>query len=170
MEELKDIIVGLEQRIKAYRSRLYELEKKREKLSDQVATIKKYLELAETLYKVEADKAKLASLSSQVMTDADAANGSPVLAESDVEDQSRDILLGRSRFSGMSIPEAAFHILSETRQPMHAKALYQRLVEGGMHIRGKTPVTSVATAVKRDKRFKKVMPNTFQLVEIAHTP
>ncbi len=165
MEELKDIIVGLEQRIKAYRSRLQELEKKREKLSDQIATIKKYLELAETLHRVEVDKAKLASLSSQIMTDADAPNGSPVPSAADVEDQSRDILLGRSRFSGMSIPEATFRILSEMRKPMHAKDLYQRLVDGGIYIRGKTPVTSIATAVKRDKRFKKVMPNTFELAE-----
>ncbi len=164
MEELKDIIVGLEQRIKAYRSRLQELEKKREKLSDQIATITKYLELAETLYRVEVDKAKLASLSSQIM-DSDSPNGSYAASAADVEDQSRDILLGRSRFSGMSIPEATFRILSEARKAMHAKDLYQRLVEGGIHIRGKTPVTSVATAVKRDKRFKKVLPNTFELVE-----
>tara|TARA_B100000315_G_C14487203_1_gene545755 strand:+ start:555 stop:1052 length:498 start_codon:yes stop_codon:yes gene_type:complete len=159
MEELKDIIVGLEQRIKAYRTRLQDFEKKREKISDQVATIKKYLELAETLYRVEVDKAKLASLSSQIMTDVDGAN------DSSVEDQSRDILLGRSRFSGVSIPEATFQILSEIRKPMHAKDLHQRLVEGGLNIRGKTPVTSIATAVKRDKRFRKVMPNTFELAE-----
>ena len=65
----------------------------------------------------------------------------------------------------MSIPEATFRILSEMRKPMHAKDLYQRLLDGGIHIRGKTPVTSIATAVKRDKRFRKVMPNTFELAE-----
>src|SRR5437773_1901364 len=68
MEELKDIIVGLDQRIIAYKSRLQELQKKREKIDDEIATIKKYLELAETLYRVEVDKAKLASLSSQIVT------------------------------------------------------------------------------------------------------
>ena len=65
MEELTDILVGLEQRINAYKSRFQELEKKRRRLDDEIATIKKYLELAETLYRVEADKAKLASLSNQ---------------------------------------------------------------------------------------------------------
>ncbi|MFO0732083.1 MAG: hypothetical protein U0361_14085 [Nitrospiraceae bacterium] len=69
MEELTDILVGLEQRISAYRNRFQELEKKRRRLDDEIATIKKYLELAETLYRVEADKAKLASLSSQIITD-----------------------------------------------------------------------------------------------------
>ena len=156
MEELKDIMGGLEQRIKAEKKRLQELEKKREKLSDQVATIKEYLEVAETLYRVEVDKAKIASLSNQFPTDGDS---------SDVVDQARDILLGRSRFSGMRIPEATFRILSEMRKPMHAKDLHQRLLEGGLQIRGKTPITSIAIALKRDKRFRKVKPNTFELME-----
>ena len=59
--------MGLEQRINAYKSRFQDLEKKRRRLDDEIATIKKYLELAETLYRVEADKAKLASLSNQII-------------------------------------------------------------------------------------------------------
>lgn len=160
MEELKDILVGLEQRISAYKSRLQELEKKRGRLDEEIATIKKYLELAETLYRVEADKAKLASLSSQIITDDKGARPLPVM---DVTDQSREILLGRSKYVGMSVPEAAYQILREARRAMHAKELYQRLVEGGIRIKGKTPLTSVATSLKRDKRFKKVGPNTFEV-------
>jgi hypothetical protein len=52
---------------------------------------------------------------------------------------------------------------------MHAKELLQRLVEGGMQIKGKTPLTSVATSLKRDKRFRKVGPNTFEVHEEALT-
>ena len=48
---------------------------------------------------------------------------------------------------------------------MHAKELVQRLVEGGLQIKGKTPLTSVATSLKRDKRFKKVGPNTFEALD-----
>ena len=48
MEELKDILVGLDQRISAYKSRLQDLQKKRSRLDEEIATIKKYLELAET--------------------------------------------------------------------------------------------------------------------------
>ena len=40
MEELKDIIVGLDQRISVYKSRLQDLQKKREKIDDEIATIK----------------------------------------------------------------------------------------------------------------------------------
>lgn len=159
MEELKDIIVGLEQRISAYKSRLQELEKKRKRLEEEIATIKKYLELAETLYRVEADKAKLASLSSQIITDEKGPRPLPV---ADVTDQSREILLGRSKYAGKSVPEAAYQILREANRSMHAKELLQRLVEGGLQIKGKTPLTSVATSLKRDKRFKKVGPNTFE--------
>ncbi len=162
MEELKDILVGLEQRIHAYKSRLQELEKKRRRLDEEIATIKKYLELAETLYRVEADKAKLASLSSQIITDD---KGPRPTAVMDVTDQSREILLGRSKYSGMSVAEAAYLILREARRSMHAKELLQRLMEGGIQIKGKTPLTSVATSLKRDKRFKKVGPNTFEAME-----
>ncbi len=165
MEELKDILVGLEQRINAYKTRLQELEKKRGRLEDEIATIKKYLELAETLYRVEADKAKLASLSSQIITD----DKGPRLLPMDVTDQSREILLGRSKYVTMSVPEAAHQILREARRSMHAKELVQRLIEGGMQIKGKTPLTSVATSLKRDRRFKKVGPNTFDLLDEALT-
>ncbi len=161
MEELTDIIVGLEQRISAYKNRLQDLEKKRRRLEEEIATIKKYLELAETLYRVEADKAKLASLSSQIITDEKGARPLPVM---DVTDQSREILLGRSKYTGKSMPEAAYQILREAGRSMHAKELLQRLVEGGLQIKGKTPLTSVATSLKRDKRFRKVGPNTFEAV------
>ena len=162
MEELRDILVGLEQRISAYQNRLQELEKKRGRLEEEIATIKKYLELAETLYRVEADKAKLASLSSQIITDDKGVRPLPVM---DVTDKSREILLGRSKYTGMSVPEAAYQILKDAKHSMHAKELFRRLVEGGMQIKGKTPLTSVATSLKRDKRFRKVGPNTFEALE-----
>ena len=158
MEELTDILVGLEQRITAYKNRLLDLEKKRRRLDDEIATIKKYLELAETLHRVEADKAKLATLSTQLVRDEKGVRALHV----DVTDQSREILLGRSKYAGKSVPEAAYQVLREANRAMHAKELVQRLVEGGLHIKGKTPLTSVATSLKRDKRFRKVGPNTFE--------
>ena len=151
LEELTDILVGLEQRINAYKNRLHELEKKRRRLDDEIATIKKYLELAETLHRVEADKAKLATLSTQLVNDDKGARALPV----DVTDQSREILLGRSEYAGKSVPEAAYQVLREANRAMHAKELVRRLVEGGVHIKGKTPLASVATSLKRDKRFRK---------------
>jgi hypothetical protein len=160
VEELTDILVGLEQRINAYKNRFQELQKKRRRLDDEIATIQKYLELAETLYRVEADKAKLASLSNQLITDDQ--KGVRPLPVMDVTDQSREILLGRSKYVGKSVPEAAYEILRESNRPMHAKELVQRLVEGGLQIKGKTPLTSIATSLKRDKRFRKVGPNTFE--------
>ena len=163
MEELTDILVGLEQRINAYKSRYQDLEKKRRRIDDEIATIKKYLELAETLYRVEADKAKLASLSNQLITD----DSKPVRAVPlmDVTDQSREILLGRSKYVGKSVPQAAYEILRESNRAMHAKELVQRLIEGGLQIKGKTPLTSIATSLKRDKRFRKVGPNTFEALD-----
>ena len=92
MEELRDILVGLEQRINAYKSRFQDLEKKRRRLDDEIATTKKYLELAETLYLVEADKAKLASLSNQIIP-ADDSRGIRPSQVMDVTDQSREILV-----------------------------------------------------------------------------
>ena len=65
---------------------------------------------------------------------------------------------------GKSVPEAAYQILREASRSMHAKELLQRLLEGGLQIKGKTPLTSVATSLKRDKRFQKVGPNTFAVM------
>jgi hypothetical protein len=169
MEELKDIIGGLEQRIHVYKNRLQELQKKRDRLDEEVRTIKKYLELAETLYRVELDKAKLANLSTQIINDAEkdknTKSSMPIPILVDVTDQSRELLLGKSKYAGMSVPQAALTLLKEAGRPMHAKDIYLKLLEGGVRIRGKTPVTSVAISLKRDKRFRKVAPNTFELVE-----
>ena len=163
LEELNDILVGLEQRISVYKSRHQDLQKKREKIDDEITTIKKYLELAETLYRVEVDKGKLASRSSLVLSDADKTNRPVPLV--DVTDQSREILLGRSKYVGMNVSEAAFHVLCDARSAMHAKEICDRLIEGGLRIKGKTPVTSIATSLKRDRRIRKVGPNTFEAVE-----
>jgi hypothetical protein len=166
-DELKDIVVGLEQRITAYESKLKDLKKKRERLNEEIATIEKYLELAKTLYRVEADKAKLGSLSSQILA---GETGSSPVPGTDVTDQSREILLGRSKYVGMSVSDAAYKILRGIKRPMHAKELCQHLLDGGMQIRGKTPVTSVSTSLKRDPRFRKVAPNTFEALEESDRP
>ncbi len=161
-DELKDIVVGLEQRIAAYETKLKDLKKKKEKINEEMATIAKYVELAKTIHRVEANKAKLASLSDQIISDQTVEVPVPA---ADVTDQSREILLGRSKYVGMRTPDGAFAILQEMKRPMHAKELYRLLMEGGMQIRGKTPVVSIAASLKRDPRFKKVAPNTFESIE-----
>jgi septal ring factor EnvC (AmiA/AmiB activator) len=159
-DELEDILSGLEQRISVYERKRKDLQKKREQLGEEIATVEKYLELAKTLYRVEADKAKLASLSIQI---ASHEKGEVSASDVDVAAQSREILLGRSKYVGRSVPDAVYMVLQEVGRPLHAKDLYQRLKEGGMPIRGKTPVTSIATSLKRDSRFRKVGPNTFEV-------
>ncbi len=167
MEELKDIIDGLEQRVSVYKSKLQELQKKRDRVEEEIKSVKKYLELAETLYRVEVDKAKLANLSNQILAESDKEKPGKAFFTSvpDVTDQSREILLGKSKYVGLSVPQAAFLLLKENGKPMHAKDIYQKLADGGIRIRGKTPVTSIAISLNRDKRFKKVAPNTFEIVE-----
>ena len=159
-DELEDILRGLEQRISVYERKRKDLQKKREQLGEEIATVEKYLELAKTLYRLEADKAKLASLSSQI---ASHEKGNVSASDIDVAAKSREILLGRSKYVGRSVPDAVYMVLQEVGHPLHAKDLYQRLKEGGMPIRGKTPVTSIATSLKRDSRFRKVGPNTFEV-------
>ena len=159
-DELEDILSGLEQRISVYERKRKDLQKKREQLGEEIATVEKYMELAKTLYRVEADKAKLASLSIQI---ASHEKGNVSASDIDVAAQSREILLGRSKYVGRSVPDAVYMVLQEVGRPLHAKDLYQRLKEGGMPIRGKTPVTSIATSLKRDSRFRKVGPNTFEV-------
>jgi len=159
-DELEDILSGLEQRISVYERKRKDLQKKREQLGEEIATVEKYLELAKTLYRLEADKAKLADLSTQI---ASQEKENMSASDIDVAAKSREILLGRSKYVGRSVPDAVYMVLQEIGRPLHAKDLYQRLKEGGMPIRGKTPVTSIATSLKRDSRFRKVGPNTFEV-------
>ncbi len=159
-EDFKDILGGLEQRISVYERKRKDLKKQREQLGEEIATVEKYLELAKTLYRVEADKAKLANLSIQI---ASQEKGTVPTSNIDVAAQSREILLGRSKYVGRSVPDAVYMVLQEVGHPLHAKELYHRLKDGGMPIRGKTPVTSIATSLKRDSRFRKVGPNTFEV-------
>lgn len=159
-DELEDIIGGLEQRISVYERKRKELQKKREQLDEEISSVEKYLELAKTLYRMEADKAKLASLSIQIESHE---KGNVSASDIDVATKSREILLGRSKYVGRNVPDAVYMVLQEVGRPLHAKDLYQRLKEGGMPIRGKTPVTSIATSLKRDSRFRKVGPNTFEV-------
>jgi len=159
-DELEDITGGLEQRISAYERKRKDLQKRREQLDEEISSVEKYLELAKTLYRLEADKAKLASLSVQISSHE---KGNVSASDIDVATKSREILLGRSKYVGRSVPDAVYMVLQEVGRPLHAKDLYQRLKEGGMPIRGKTPVTSIATSLKRDSRFRKVGPNTFEV-------
>ncbi len=151
VEEFKDIIAGLEQRIHLYKSKLHDLQKKREKVEDEAKTIAKYLELAETLYRVEVEKAKPVQPSHPLATES--------------RDQSDTILLEKTKYSGLSVPQAAYLLLKESVEALHAKNICQKLLEGGVHLRGKTPITSVAISLSRDKRFKRVAPNTFKIIE-----
>ncbi len=152
MDEMADILSGLEQRINTFKTKLAELLKKRDRVDEEIRSIKKYLEHAEILFKVEKDKAQ-------------AAQQSPGETERSVSKESREFLLGRSKYSGLSIPQAAFLLLKEAEKPLHAKEIYNKLSEGGLKIKGKTPVTSVAISLNRDKRFIRIAPNTFNLSE-----
>lgn len=156
IEELEDILGGLEQRIMMYRSKLIDLQKKRDRLEDEIKTAKRYLELAETLCKVEKNKSRASQQTQQ--EDSDKGTSKPT-------EDTKDILLNQFKFSGLSIPQATFLLLKEEGRALHAKDIYQRLLEGGVKIRSKTPITSVSISLNRDKRFLRVSPNTYLLSE-----
>ena len=158
-EEIKDIIAGLEQRIRLYKTKLHDLQRKLERVEGEVKTTTKYLELAETLYRVEVEKAK------SPLQGGGSAEGERKGGE--VGDPSQIILLERTKYAGLSVPQAALLLFKERGGAIHAKEIYRQLEAGGMRIRGKTPVTSVSTSLSRDRRFRKSSPNTYQLVEEA---
>ena len=154
IEELEDILGGLEQRIMMYRTRLIELQKKRDRLDDEIKTGKRYLELAETLYKVERNKSR----TSQQAQPEDSDKSSSKQSE-----ETQDLLSNQFKYSGLSITQATYLLLKEEGRALHAKEIYMRLLEGGVKIRSKTPITSVSISLNRDKRFQRVSPNTYSL-------
>lgn len=159
-DEFNDIITGLEQRISLYKAKLSDYQKKRKKIDEEINTVTKYLELAETLYRVEVAKRR-----TNPVADGSAGGGGDDDAERGKRESSDVILLEKTRFAGLSVPEGTFLLLKEAAAPIHAKDIYNQLTAGGIRIRSKTPVTSIAISLSRDKRFKKVAPNTFSLAE-----
>jgi hypothetical protein len=155
VEEFKDIIAGLGQRISLYKTKLHDLQKKRDRVEDEINTVKKYLELAETLYRVEIEKAT--ALSGTTSTEGE--------GDREKREGADGVLIEKTKYAGLSVPRGAFIVLKTAGKPLHAKEIYLQLTEGGSRIRGKTPITSIATSLSRDKNFKKISPNTFKLVE-----
>src|SRR3989304_3637131 len=99
MDELADILSGLEQRINVYKNKLIDLQKKRERLDDEIKTAKKYLELAETLFRVEKNKARSAT-SAQVQPEDQ--EKTPTKGG----EETKDVLFSTVKFAGISIPQA----------------------------------------------------------------
>jgi hypothetical protein len=165
VEEFKEIITGLKQRVQVYKSKLQELQKKRDKFEDEIKTVKRYLELAETLYRVEVEKEKGGMPLNPISAEADKDRASKI--SSPLLDRSNLILLEKTKYVGLSVPQATFLLLKEAGKALHAKEIYKRLIDGGIRMRGKTPITSVAISLSRDKRFTRVAPNTFKLIEEA---
>ncbi len=167
MLTLKDIKEGLHQRINMYRDKLQDLLKEKSQIEEEIETIKSYLEVAELLYKIEADGGEFVSQSLAKITGPTGELEDQVkrIFAASIIEEAKDVLLKKSKYAGLSLTQAAYILIKKEAKPMHAKNIYQKLVEGGIKIRGKTPITSIAISLKRDKRFKKVAPNTFALVE-----
>lgn len=161
MEELKEIITGLKQRVQVYKKKLQELQKKRDKVEDEIKTVKRYLELAETLYRVEVEKEKEGMPLNQLNPETE--NNRASKASSLLLDRSNLILLEKTKYVGLSVPQATFLLLKEVGKALHAKEIYKRIIDGGIRMRGKTPITSIAISLSRDKRFIRSAPNTFKL-------
>lgn len=68
-----------------------------------------------------------------------------------------------NRFSYKTIPDGAFEVISEgSNKPIHIKEIFRILSKGGKQI---TQPSSVGVALRRDKRFKLIGPNTFAITE-----
>jgi hypothetical protein len=68
------------------------------------------------------------------------------------------------RFSNRTIPQAAAILLSESGEQLHVNEIYRRMVEGGYIFTSDNPTISIAGSLSRNPRFRKVAPNTFDLV------
>lgn len=71
----------------------------------------------------------------------------------------------RDAFANMSIPDAAAEAIQELQRPLHVGELLDVLEAGGKRFGAARPAVSIASALSRDARFKRVKPNTFDLVE-----
>lgn len=68
------------------------------------------------------------------------------------------------RFRDLTATQAATIVLREAGGPLHVNAIFNKLLEDGFEFRGDHPTISLAVALNRSKRFRKVAPATFDLV------
>jgi len=69
-----------------------------------------------------------------------------------------------NRFSDRTITQACTLLLRESGSALHVNELYNLLISGGMKFKGNNPTISVAVSLRRNRRFRKVAPGTFDLV------
>jgi len=120
MLNLKDIKEGLHQRINMYRDKLQDLLKEKSHIEEEIETIKSYLEVAELLYRIEAEGVGAEStgeLEDQVKS---------IFAASIIE-EAKDVLLKKSKYAGLSVTQAVYTLLKEQAKPMHAKIYTKNL-------------------------------------------
>lgn len=67
-------------------------------------------------------------------------------------------------FSSLSIPRSAAIILSRADGPLHVNEIYMQMVKGGYTFTSDNPPISIAGSLMRNCQFKKVAPNTFDLI------
>lgn len=69
-----------------------------------------------------------------------------------------------SRFRDLTATQATTIVLREAGGPLHVNAIFNKLLENGFEFHGDHPTISLAVALNRSKRFRKVAPATFDLV------
>jgi hypothetical protein len=69
------------------------------------------------------------------------------------------------RFSDLTITQACRLLLKEYGKALHVNELYNLLVSGGMEFNGNNPTISIAVSLNRNRKFCKVAPGTFDLME-----
>jgi hypothetical protein len=68
------------------------------------------------------------------------------------------------RFRDLTATQAATIVLREAGGPLHVNAIFNKLLENGFEFHGDHPTISLAVALARSKRFRKMAPATFDLV------
>lgn len=76
----------------------------------------------------------------------------------------RNIKVLSDKFSNRSITQSTTIILNELGRPLHVNEFFRRMVEGGYIFTSDNPTISIAGSLNRNPRFRKVAPNTFDLV------
>jgi len=75
-----------------------------------------------------------------------------------------DIEPASLRFRDLTATQAATIVLREAGGPLHVNAIFNKLLENGFEFHGDHPTISLAVALNRSKRFRKVAPATFDMV------
>lgn len=146
MDETEQVRGYLERQIETSKSRLDHYLTQKSEAEKEISRLSKTLEMFE-----------------RMLNYLDRADGSEEGQGASVEARTEEA----QPYAGMTIAEAALHVLREAGIPLHVTRIWEALQAGGKTSKAQKPTLSLTASLLRDGRFENIGGNMFRIKEVA---